>query len=700
MNSQGNSQRPYDRWAELAVDNFSGGLNLASVSPSISFNEFVEMDNLLVTNEASLKVRPSIGLWSHEFTSGADSIPYTYYTSTDGAVLGVYNPVSMVEDDENLWLLASGPVSSHVIKYGRYATASSYDTLPRHVLSGYTGRMELCKYSIGDITEMLIATDLDIKRFNETDISSLGLDYPVYSESYQALIIPRKKTGKRDASQGITKSGDYYYKFTYYYESKTTTKQGEGNMQSRPYKAVVELTSEDVAEVFFSRIPYTPEDPDITKINIYRSPPNHPEGPYKLVGFFDMEDSSITSYIDDKDYLQEGIDGPLGDNLPPRLKHPVVAGGRLWGFDADRPNKLVWSNVGQPDVFLPLSFAYLTEEGTGLKEFRGNIYVFSVDNIYAINIDEPTTATKVSSSGCVSHETIVNTGTGLMWLGKDNIYWANFAQYYENGDFPIPQGDQIKSSFILLSNSRKSTARGFYWNQYYFLSLNTIGSVTNEQTLIFNTSTKSWSVVNVGITCFGTYNGALVLGLKKVIGTTSIKYLARWGTNKLQDTTITLSGTAIVPLDTGINISIETRPVLLGQAIENVMIASLGASLYADMESISITAIGDTVSRTVTISGDDLDSQWTTNTLRWNNGSSIPGSITAPTLTSSSHYYSGPTKGINTWADRTSSLVNVQKRLSNTIKSKAFKVRMEATNAGKSEIYRMHVLYRMEEPQV
>jgi hypothetical protein len=219
-------------------------------------------------------------------------------------------------------------------------------------------------------------------------------------------------------------------------------------------------------------------------VYVYRSSANEELSTYNRVGYF----TSGTSFTDTRPVGEEGDACPLDAGTPPKLIHPFVYKGRLWGFDNDVPNKLVWSEVGQPDMFMALNYAYLPEDGTAIGSFNQDIYVFTQSQTFVVADGDPSTNVlpKICDKGCVAHRSVVDVGWGLVWLSVDNVYWADFNLQVEDGDFPVPIGEPVKGYLDDLTSTYYQNASACLYKDRYYLSFTTSGNTTNDKTLCWN----------------------------------------------------------------------------------------------------------------------------------------------------------------------------------------------------------------------
>lgn len=291
--------------------------------------------------------------------------------------------------------------------------------------------------------------------------------------------------------RGIQFNGSYAYTFTYFYESTTSTKHGESGSN---IEHLVEITgcvesSQKRATVTIHEFSTVPSG--VARINVYRSPADAPDGPFRLVGtIIDLD----TDWIDNTPVGEEGVEVPSDAGTPPRLKYIVVANGRLWGVGLNSSgalgNKIVWSENGSVDMFFAANAFYATEDITGLAYFNRNMYAFTKDAMWFLLDSDPVTNDwlKIAEKGCTSHHSIVDIGRGLVFQGRDNIYFFDHNTQNRDGDFPIPIADGLSKRILDINTNRKANSAAAMHDNRYHLSYTASGSVNNA-TIVWQTQT-------------------------------------------------------------------------------------------------------------------------------------------------------------------------------------------------------------------
>lgn len=293
--------------------------------------------------------------------------------------------------------------------------------------------------------------------------------------------------------QGVNKNGIYTYTFAYFYDdANATTRFGLS-----PCGMNHDITVSDITAINNgARItihPFSVLPSGVTKIYVYRSPPNVAEGPYKQVGIITDLDSD---WYDTTFVGEEGIEC-LPDGTNPSLSGSELSvvnvstvGARIIGFDASMPHKLIWSDSGSPDVWNPLSFDYLDNTGIKAIEFNRAIYIFTTESCYQRTSMSEGSAIKISNIGSIDGRSIQDVGNGLVWMDYDTIYFADFVQQYgSKGDFPLDIGHQISKS-VRRRDTSAIVNSAFFERRYYVTYTDTEDFIL--RTYVYDVDIRGW----------------------------------------------------------------------------------------------------------------------------------------------------------------------------------------------------------------
>lgn len=474
------------KWESYSIEDFSGGLNTAEPPSALRKDQQTVLLNYYHQPNKTLLVRGPYRPWlvASEDTILPDSAPPLSFKIVE--LRGSDYRVACWNNG------SSYEVSVYDESNDRWAGEGAGTSIKTDLTSGYVPRF--VKYSVNEAEDLIFCNGKDVAQrwvgTVNTASTDLGLAVPVMDGS---------EAGAEDntlaaADRGITISGVYTYKFTYFYDnSGTSTKYGE----SGPSAA---LTSADLSNASASNPVSCDLNIDLTgsafpsgisKCNVYRSPADQADGPFEYVGYFTSGDT----YTDNCPNGEEGAEPDIDAGTPPRLKNPLVQDGRLWGIGINSSgaltNKGVWSRKGNPDFFPAENFAYFPDPLVGPKAFRKDVYWFTKEQIYVTpdgDVDKYPKPVKVCEIGCDSFASIADVGSGLVWQYEGNIYWANFNDFNPiTGDLPWPIGDPIKYKIINIPATYKSNSIGIFHKDRYYLSI-----TGPNQTV--NTSTLAWDV--------------------------------------------------------------------------------------------------------------------------------------------------------------------------------------------------------------
>jgi hypothetical protein len=405
-----------------------------------------------------------------------------------------------------------------------------------------------------------------------------------------------KSADTTDPNNGMS-YGQYYYKYTFQYNESGTTKYGETNGS----KIMFDSTNTNVGSVganlqFETKEIYFP--PGVEAVNFYRGRPDRRDVFY----YVGRVTTNGGTFKDSTPVGAEGLPLPIDDGSVPNIKYPINVDGRIVAVDGDKPNKLVWTPRGSCDLFLALDYIYFRDNIVGVHEFNGSVYVFTRRAVFAIpNSDFATgLAIKICEKGAVSHRSIVDVGSGLVWLGEDNVYWANFNTQTSEGDFPIAVGRPVQDLILQQSQLKRENACATFYDRHYYLSFATAGSTDNNVTLAMNTDIMQqalriegagWSRMDwVAIDLYAKEELMYSLELNTeggADGATATYYIYEHDNQRYVDyTTQTLYEAAT---ETDIDINLRSGELHFGSPVTNKLIRGMSISYYGDNATYNIT---------------------------------------------------------------------------------------------------------------
>jgi hypothetical protein len=329
-------------------------------------------------------------------------------------------------------------------------------------------------YTGGATDETTITTDVNTSAFGTSNATA-----GTVTRSDATLTQLTKAVG----NVGVTRNGTYSYKFTNFYNETGTTKYGESNAGLLSTISVTGLNGSTEGSII--QIEDIGFAEGVEAVNIYRSRPDRTDVFY----YVGRITSSGQIFKDTTETGAEGLPLPVDDGSVPKLLYPKNIDGRIVAVDGDIQNKLVWSPRSSPDQYPALNYIYFRDKIKGLAAFNGSTYVFTQDEIYSVpNSDfSAGIAVKICDKGAVSDRSIVDVGSGLVWLGDDTVYWANFNVQTSEGDFPVAVGRPVEDLIKGQAQAYKENACAAFFDRHYYLSFTTLGTSQNNLTLAMNT---------------------------------------------------------------------------------------------------------------------------------------------------------------------------------------------------------------------
>ena len=502
-----------DKFEQLLVSDFKGGLNITDPIVTLPPNQFTAMQNYYFDRQGTIYSRPPYR-------------PYCFSSSTVDKPCQVdvggntYTPSAVHEYQVFRETLSNGwSYNDEVHVVSGYFECSGETTLVMVAVFNSTSNtwidiwvasdaatteVSVCPYKINQAFDLLIfPDDKNPERWQPTatagTLSDLGLTAPTAADSFTA-------TGTAsDSAEGMARiaAGKAYYKFSFFYDDEnTSTKYGEsattvvtdGNCDDGIVLAA-DATKKMKVSIAFTTVTVAA---NISKVMIYRAPDSTPEGPYKLIGETAVTSTTaITTFVDTTPWGEEGVeDIPAGSN--PSLSgselsvvNAKTVGGYIIGFDASMPHKAIRCVSGQPDVWKPLDYDYLNNTGETAIEFNRKIYLFTQEAVYQ---KDPTNmdidAVKICNIGTIDGLSVQDVGNGLIWMDYDTVYFADFVQQYgSKGDFPRDIGHNISKSVRRRTTGVVSSC--FFERRYYLAYTDSVDG--DRRTYVYDVDIGAWT---------------------------------------------------------------------------------------------------------------------------------------------------------------------------------------------------------------
>jgi hypothetical protein len=508
--------QPSEVFTPYAIEDFTGGLNTNDPESALRDDQFTTMLNWLMTDNRRIKIRGPFRPWlvASENTVVPDSVAAltlicVELRGSDFRVISWDNgsnyEVSVYDESNNRWAGNGGGTS-----------------IKTNLTDGY--KVRFAKFSVNEAEDLLFCNGKDTPQRWVGTVDNASSDLGLAVPSLGAGKTATEDNTLAGEDRGITVSGVYTYKFTYFYDdSGTSTKYGESGPSAV-------LTSADLSNASSTNPVGGSLDLDltgsalpsgVTKCNVYRSPPDQSVGPFRYVGYF----ASGDTYTDNCPNGEEGDEPDTDAGTPPKLKNPLVYDGRLWGIGISATgtltNKGVYSRKNSPDFFPAENFYYFADPLVGPALFNRNVYWFTEKQVWVtIGGDVESDPIKVCDIGCDAFDSIVDVGNGLVWQYQGNIYWANFNDYNPlTGDLPWPIGEPISNKIDAIASGYESNSSATLYKDRYYLSYTGPNQTVNTATLVWDVKhgtrllqqglTGAWSMVDWAANDLQTFNGTL-----------------------------------------------------------------------------------------------------------------------------------------------------------------------------------------------
>lgn len=460
-----------DAGADTAVEEFTSGTPFASIlSSNLSDDRKVHFAKWTVNDLDDIII-----------ANGKDA-PLRFTGTGNASALGLDVPV-----DTHLTITGATAAAQCQITTSAAHGLSSGDDI---VITGVVGSMgtDVLNGNAFIVDTVVDPTNFTIDDQSGSSVNTAGKTYTSGGTVHVDLTFTDASAAN---GRGILFTGTFSYCITNVYDSSSNTKFGESG-PSGTHDILVSADADNPRQVTFHSGDLAT---DVVAVRIYRSPPDSPNGPFLFIGETDRSED----FIDAIPVGEEGIEAPLDDGTPPRLKYPVVAGGRMWGVgqnsSAGLTSKLMFSNLNQVDMFQTLSVFYLPDEITAIARFSAggitnHLYVWTKDSMHFLQNADPINfdLLKISDRGCISHDAVADIGTGLVFPGKDNIYFFDGNIQSENGDYAVPIANGIKSKVEKIAKARWGNTTATLFRNWYIMSYTATGSV-NSNTIALATHT-------------------------------------------------------------------------------------------------------------------------------------------------------------------------------------------------------------------
>jgi hypothetical protein len=259
--------------------------------------------------------------------------------------------------------------------------------------------------------------------------------------------------------------------------------------------------------------PFTPDDPQVTELNLYRL--GGSLGTWNLITTFDATQKLPATYYDaTPDSAVTGQQLVIFRDAPPPFKYIATHMERIFGFNipveynptpqydimAD-PSVAWWSNLNEPWGFnsevnnFTCGDNHFSDVGVGLMELGGVLMAVKSRRCYFIygSTDADFQPIFAWFVGCDAPLSIA-TGYGVgFWHSRQGVHMTDGNTKQQISDSGFAQSN-VKNILDMLTDADFAQAVGFMYDRQYYLSL-----PTHDITLLFDMRDQQW--YKLGFSC-------------------------------------------------------------------------------------------------------------------------------------------------------------------------------------------------------
>lgn len=437
-------------------DNFaSGGINTKFAVTNIKDNESPNCQNVTFSTTGSISKRKGFSKlnFNQIIEGGSPQVTTGIYQhkKSDGTSCVIVGAGTKLYDS------ATSPT---IIKSGQ-ASGALYD---------FT--------SLNDFAFIVNGVDPNLK-YDCTTITALGIDAPISPPVLTDLAIAGNV------------NGTVQYVYTYV--------TGSG-AESNPSPAASITIVNSQVKVDFTVSP----DPQVTARNIYRTF----GGGAIFFLLATIPDNVTTTYTDNVLDSDLGREVEFDNDKPPILKYIETHKDRLFGVEAANPNRLRFSKQFRPEEWPILnSIDVSPDDGdmiTAIVDFFDQLVIFKRQSIYILSGNNETDfvlqrAQTDSRVGALSNRTAVVLDNVVAFLSERGIYAFDGlrTQYISQALEGLFDTNNPNTSLRFNWSQEAITVASNYKNKsrnWYFLSIPTDSSFTNNLILVFDYVLKNWTI--------------------------------------------------------------------------------------------------------------------------------------------------------------------------------------------------------------
>jgi hypothetical protein len=187
----------------------------------------------------------------------------------------------------------------------------------------------------------------------------------------------------------------------------------------------------------------------------------------------------------------------VDNGVPPPFTAMAIHQNRIWGVTGT-DNRVYWSKAHRGEQFAATAYlevGALTNVTKGLREWNGDLYVFSQGKVTQIlGTDDSTYTPKdtMAADGSPASFSIATGWRGMYYLGNDGVYRGNGVQFENITDeklYPLFH-NQVVPGFSALNFAPPTNAVGAWHQGRYYLSFPTVAATV--QTIVYDELSDTW----------------------------------------------------------------------------------------------------------------------------------------------------------------------------------------------------------------
>lgn len=168
-----------------------------------------------------------------------------------------------------------------------------------------------------------------------------------------------------------------------------------------------------------------------------------------------------------------------------------VFGNRMWGVEAANPNKVWFSDIGDPTTYGVNSFIEFGNDGGSVTALQDNNGVFEIHRgkkgTWAVSPSTglvPFLAQKtIVLEGAYSQQAAVKVENSCVYLSSDGIRSSGQLPYYPTGLYGTVMSDLINPTFLSIQSNKETLGAAAYFKRKLYMSVPMFVNTNNDAIL-------------------------------------------------------------------------------------------------------------------------------------------------------------------------------------------------------------------------